>query len=64
MCSIHPAKPTHCRLFPFWPEYVEDRAKWKKLGEWCPGIGKGELIQIGEAMERANEMRVSYPSHY
>src|ERR1035438_4699267 len=22
-CSIHPAKPTQCRIFPFWPELVE-----------------------------------------
>ena len=24
-CSIHPAKPTQCRTFPFWPELVENR---------------------------------------
>lgn len=64
LCTIHQAKPTHCRLFPFWPEYVESRAAWKKLGNWCPGIGKGELVQIGTAVERANEMRACYPSHY
>ena len=25
-CSIHPAKPTQCKTFPFWPELVENRA--------------------------------------
>src|SRR4051794_32555478 len=25
-CSIHPAKPTQCRLYPYWPELVEDRS--------------------------------------
>jgi len=63
-CSIHPAKPTQCRLFPFWPEYVEDREEWTHLKKRCPGIGKGELIQIGTAMETASEMKTAYPAFY
>ena len=63
-CSIHPAKPTQCRLFPFWPEYVEDREEWTHLKKRCPGIGKGELIQIGTAMEVASEMKTAYPGFY
>ena len=63
-CSIHPAKPTQCRRFPFWPEYVEDREEWTHLKKRCPGIGKGELIQIGTAMEVASEMKTAYPSFY
>src|SRR5262245_32512402 len=27
-CSIHPAKPTQCRLFPFWPELLERPSAW------------------------------------
>jgi Fe-S-cluster containining protein len=27
-CSIHPAKPTQCRIFPFWPELVSNKRKW------------------------------------
>jgi Fe-S-cluster containining protein len=63
-CSIHPAKPTQCRIFPFWPELVENRRSWKETSSHCPGIGKGELIQIGTAMERAQEMRRAYPTMY
>jgi Fe-S-cluster containining protein len=63
-CSIHPAKPTQCRLYPFWPELVENRAAWKKEAKSCPGIGKGELIQIGTALEMASEMKRAYPSMY
>lgn len=63
-CSIHPAKPTQCRLFPFWPELVEDRKQWARAGRYCPGIGAGKLVQIGTAMERASEMRTAYPSMY
>ena len=27
-CSIHPAKPTQCRIFPFWPELVACALSW------------------------------------
>ena len=32
-CSIHPVKPVQCRLFPFWPELVENRADWDEAGQ-------------------------------
>jgi len=63
-CSIHPAKPTQCRTFPFWPELVENRKQWKDASRFCPGIGKGPLIQIGTAMEIAEEQRKAYPGMY
>ena len=63
-CSVHPVKPVQCRLFPFWPELVESRAEWRQTGRYCPGIGKGDLIQIGSAMEIAGEMKSAYPTHY
>jgi len=63
-CSIHPAKPTQCRLFPFWPELTEGARAWRQTAAWCPGIGKGELVQIETARTLANEMRAAYPSMY
>lgn len=63
-CSIHPAKPTQCSLYPFWPELVEDRKTWNDMAVVCPGIGKGKLIQIGAALERAEGMRRAYPAMY
>jgi len=63
-CSIHAVKPTQCRLFPFWPELVENRKNWNQTAKNCPGIGRGPLIQIGQAIEIADEMRRSYPSDY
>jgi len=63
-CSIHPAKPTQCRLFPFWPELVENRNAWKGTATYCPGIGKGPLIQIGAALEIDDEMHNAYPEQY
>ena len=63
-CSIHPVKPTQCRLYPFWPELVEDVEEWHRASELCPGIGKGDLIQIGSACEVASEMKTAYPHMY
>lgn len=63
-CSIHPAKPTQCRLYPYWPELVENRDAWQAERAQCPGIGKGDLVQIGTACEIASEMKRAYPSMY
>lgn len=63
-CSIHPAKPTQCRIFPFWPELVESRREWQKTAQYCPGMGQGPLIQIEQARAEALEMREAYPEMY
>jgi len=63
-CSIHEAKPTQCRIFPFWPELVDSRRAWRKTAAYCPGIGKGPLIQIQAAREQAQEMRDAHPNLY
>jgi len=63
-CSIHPAKPLQCRAFPFWPELVESRREWQKAAHYCPGIGKGALIQIDVVKEQAQEMREGHPATY
>ncbi len=63
-CSIHPAKPAQCRLFPFWPELVGSARKWQQTARWCPGIGQGPLIQIEAAQSQAGEMKAAYPTLY
>src|SRR5579885_255574 len=63
-CSIHPVKPTQCRIFPFWPELVESRREWRNTARYCPGMGKGPLVRIETAREKADEMRAAYPAMY
>jgi uncharacterized protein len=63
-CSIHPAKPAQCRIFPFWPELLESRKEWNKTAEYCPGMGQGPLVQIEVAQAQAQEMRESHPGMY
>ena len=63
-CSVHPAKPLQCRTFPYWPELVGNRKNWRKTAEWCPGIDKGELVNIQVARDVAQEMRTGHPALY
>ncbi len=63
-CRVHLAKPTQCRTFPYWPELLDSRQAWHKAGKGCPGIGKGELIQIELANRAAEEMRTAHPFLY
>lgn len=60
-CRIHQVKPLQCRTFPFWPELIDSRKSWGETGKWCPGIGKGELVNIEMAQTQAEEMRLAHP---
>jgi hypothetical protein len=62
-CSVHEVKPVQCRAFPYWPELLNTRA-WKKAAKWCPGIGKGELVNIEAAERTAAEMKAAHPALY
>ncbi len=63
-CSIHAVKPVQCRTFPFWPEILATRRRWHETGANCPGIGKGELVNIESAEAQAEEMRRAHPHLY
>jgi Fe-S-cluster containining protein len=63
-CSIHPAKPTQCRAFPFWPELLESAREWRKTARYCPGVGQGPLIRIHVVQAVAREMREAHPAMY
>jgi hypothetical protein len=60
-CSVHVAKPLQCRTFPFWPELVDSKREWLKTADWCPGIGKGPLVNIETARGIAQTMRDGNP---
>jgi Fe-S-cluster containining protein len=63
-CSIHPAKPTQCRTFPFWPELIQVWSEWRKASRYCPGIGTGPLVQLETARREANDMKEAHPVLY
>ena len=41
-CGIYPVRPVQCSTFPFWRENLRSPGAWKRLREFCPGIGAGE----------------------
>ncbi|MES1257102.1 MAG: YkgJ family cysteine cluster protein [Acidobacteriota bacterium] len=63
-CGVHEVKPMQCRTFPFWPELLESRQAWHRAGALCPGIGKGELVNIENARATAEVMRAAHPHLY
>ena len=63
-CSVHPAKPVQCRTFPFWPELLDDKQQLEETAQWCPGIGKGNIVPVETLIESARETRNAYPYLY
>ncbi len=63
-CSIHPAKPTQCRAYPFWPELLESASRWRQTARVCPGIGKGDYVPAAAIVRLTTEMREAYPGMY
>jgi hypothetical protein len=63
-CGVHPAKPIQCRTFPYWPELLGTARAWHAAGKWCPGIGKGDLVNIELAQKSAEEMKKAHPHLY
>lgn len=60
-CGIHKVKPLQCRAFPYWPGLIDDKRRWQLTAKFCPGIERGELINITLAREVADEMRAAHP---
>jgi Fe-S-cluster containining protein len=59
-CQIYPARPKHCRDFPFRPENMKNLNRWQQTKNICSGIGKGryhsyeEIRQILATQRKAN----------
>ncbi len=67
-CRVHAVKPLQCRTFPFWPELIQGAPRpgeaWREAAKYCPGIGKGELVNIQSAREQAAEMSRAFPQRF
>lgn len=47
-CSIHPAKPSQCKAYPFLPGAIMTPHTWAEMAKICPGIGKGPIWTVIE----------------
>ena len=48
-CGVYEARPTQCRTFPFWRDFVNDGTWSDEVRSLCEGIGRGRLYTIDEA---------------
>lgn len=37
-CIVDSVKPDHCRTFPYWYRFINDKANLQKAANLCPGI--------------------------
>ena len=58
-CSVHPVRPTQCRTFPFWPEFVTPQGFSAEAAERCEGIGQGPAWPEAEVRSLIEETRRS-----
>ena len=54
-CKIYPVRPTQCKTFPFWPEYLRSPHAWSMAQRRCPGIGTGKLHTLEDIREKLRE---------
>lgn len=43
-CTVYEGRPAQCRTWPFWPENMNARVWRDEIVTFCPGIGKGPLV--------------------
>jgi uncharacterized protein len=63
-CSIHPAKPTQCRIFPFWPELTGKPPRVAPDRGLVSGYRQGRTGADRNGANAGQEMRAAYPSMY
>lgn len=52
-CTVYPVRPAQCRTWPFWNSNLESAEDWEMAAIDCPGMGKGDLVQLETIQERA-----------
>lgn len=63
-CSVHAIKPQQCRAFPYWPEILDSASERKQIAAYCPGMGRGPLVNLTVARREANRLQKSFPHLY
>jgi hypothetical protein len=43
---------------------MDSGREWGETGKWCPGIGKGDLVNIETARSQCEEMREAHRHLY
>ena len=54
-CGIYQVRPYQCRQYPFWKSIMSSKEAWENEKNYCPGIGKGEIIPKREIEKRMKD---------
>ena len=56
-CKIYSVRPVQCGTWPYWIRNIETPEDWSQAASRCPGINRGETIDVEEIEKRANATR-------
>jgi len=51
-CTVYPARPVQCRLWPFWRDILSKKEHWDTTAESCPGMNRGRFHSAEEIQEK------------
>jgi uncharacterized protein len=59
-CLVHPAKPSVCRVWPFFQGNMLDELSWQMAQDACPGINPraGHAAFVHEGLHYLNELNL------
>ena len=52
ICRVYRSRPQQCRTWPFWNENLESPRRWAEAGRICPGIDRGQPVELRVIVER------------
>ncbi len=56
-CTVYSARPSQCRTWPFWPDVLSAKTWKKEVASYCPGVGKGPLIEAKVIRQKMAEQQ-------
>jgi Fe-S-cluster containining protein len=59
-CRIYEVRPLQCRTFPFWPENLKSKYRWKLVKLYCSGIDQGPIFSYEKIQEISKKQKVYY----
>lgn len=63
-CTVHPAKPSVCRAWPFFRGNMVDESSWQMAQGACPGIspGSGHMKFVAQGQSYLDSLEIEPPS--
>jgi Fe-S-cluster containining protein len=62
-CQIYKVRPLQCQTFPFWPENLKSRFRWKQLKVFCSGVDIGELY-LPDRIKEISQLQKKHDSAF